>query len=144
MKKKNIIIILAIIVFIALVSILIINNQTNKKGNLISITYKEIQEKVNNKDSFILIVSQTTCSHCANFKPKVKTITKEYGIDVYYIDYDIEKEQATFLKDFNLDGATPTTLFIKDGKETSLLNRLEGDVSSTKIINSFKKMGFIK
>ena len=33
---------------------------------------------------------------------------------------------------------------IKDGKEVSLLNRLEGDLSESKVIEKFKKMGFIE
>ena len=45
---------------------------------------------------------------------------------------------------FKLSGATPTTIFIKDGKEASLLNRLEGDLSESRVVEKFKKMGFIE
>lgn len=144
-KGKNIFII-AIILFIVIVGFLIINSlQTKKQGELIKINYEELTTKVDNKDSFILVVSQSTCAHCATYKPKVKEVAKNYNIDVYNIDFDYESEETKnkFLKEFNLTGATPVTLFIEDGKEKSIFNRLEGDVSSSKIIDKFEKMGFI-
>ena len=36
------------------------------------------------------------------------------------------------------------TLFFKKGKETSILNRIEGDLKDELIINKFKEMGFIE
>lgn len=147
MKKGNKIFIIAIITFIAIISILIINYiNTPKEGELKKITYKEITTKIENEDTFILIVSKSTCSHCATYKPKIKTIAKDYNIDIYYIDYDTENEetQKQLLKNLNLDGSTPITMFFENGKEKSLLNRLEGDLSSNKVIEKFKEMGFIK
>lgn len=146
MKNKNKIFIIIIIIFIMLISILIINNILNKKGELIELNYSQVQEKINNKDSFILIVSQSTCSHCASYKNELKKVIKEYTINIYYIDYDKETEnnKTEFLNSFNLDGSTPITLFINDGKETSLLNRIEGETNKKNAITKFKKMGFIE
>ena len=145
MKKNNKLFGIAIVFLIIIMALLFINYiNTPKEGNLISIKYKEIKEKINNKDSFILVVSQSTCSHCASYKPKLELIAKDYGIDIYYIDYDKDSSKEEFLVDFDLDGSTPITLFINDGKEKSLLNRLEGDISKEKAIEKFKKMGFIE
>ena len=49
-----------------------------------------------------------------------------------------------FLKEFKLNGATPLTLFFENGKEKSILNRIEGDLSSKIVIEKMKKMGFIE
>lgn len=147
MKKRNKIFYGAIIIFIALISILLINYIVSpKKGELKEISYNEIKKKTENKDDFILVVSKSTCSHCATYKPKVEKIAEDYGITIYFINYDNEKEetQKEFLKEFNLDGSTPITMFIENGKETSILNRLEGDLSSSKVIEKIKEMGFIK
>ena len=146
MKKKNNALIAIIIFIILIVALVIISNINQPIGKFTKITYKEIQEKTNNKEDFILIVSRSNCSHCITYKPKVKQITRDYMITVYYIDFDEEKEETAnkFLEEYNLDGSTPMTLFIKKGKETSVLNRLEGDVDNDKIIERFKKMGFIK
>lgn len=145
MKKRNIIIIIILILTI-ITCFIILKNTNNKAGDLIELNYKEVKEKVNNKESFILLITQTTCSHCVTYKPKVKEIAKDYNLNVYFISIDLEKEtdKKAFLKEFNFSGATPTTIFIKNGTEDSVLNRLIGDVSKKKIIEKFKKMGFIK
>ncbi len=145
--KKSFFIGFMSLILISLIGILIFSSiNSNKSGSLIELDYKTIVDKVDNKDSFILVISQSTCSHCATYRPKLLKISKEYGIDIFYIDYDKESEdnRNQFLKEFNLSGATPTTIFIKDGKEVSLLNRLEGDMSESKAIEKFKKMGFIE
>ena len=47
------------------------------------------------------------------------------------------------MNEFNLENATPMTLFFIKGKETSILNRIEGDLSIKTVKETFKKMGFI-
>ena len=144
MKHEKKILTISIILLITIISILIIYNLTQPPiGDLKAITYEEIIEKQANKQDFILIISQTTCSHCESYKPKIKQIAQKHGITVYYIDIDTLSNEDEFLKELNLSGATPITLFFKSGKETSILNRIEGDLSTKKIINQFKKMGFI-
>ena len=147
MKNNNKVFIGIIIVFIIIVaSLLIINILNPKKGNLIALNYKQVQSKIKNKDSFILIASASTCSHCAEYKPKLIKIAKEYKINIYYIDYDLEssKDQKEFLSNNKLNGSTPITLFIQNGKQTSIFDRLEGDVSKEKVVEKLKKLGFIK
>ena len=144
MKKRNPIFIITIIAFIAIISVLIINSQNTKTpGEFMQTTYSEIQEMTANKESFVLVVSQSTCSHCATYKPKIKAISKEYGLDMYYIDIDLEDKKGEFLQQFKLSGATPTTLFFKNGTETSVFNRLEGDLPNTMVIEKLKELGFI-
>ena len=146
MKKKNIIITIIILIIITTIFFILINNNQNNNKRLIELTYDEIIEKTNNKDDFILVFTHSTCSHCVTYKPKLKEIANDYNIYVYYINLDSDtiKDRNKFLKEFNLSGATPITIFIKDGKEVSLLNRLEGDLPTKKVVERFKKMGFIK
>ena len=148
MDKKNFFIGVAIIICMIIGFILILGTDgTNDNvGSLIKVDYNRIKEMVDNKETFALVVSQSTCSHCATYKPKIMQITKDYGFDVYYIDYDKESDDTIdkFLEEFKLSGATPMTLFIKDGRETSVLNRIEGDLNEEKVIEKFKKMGFIE
>lgn len=144
MKDNNKIFITIITILILIISFLLINKITNSnKGDLKPITFNEIQEKKTNKEDFILIVSQSTCSHCASYKPKIKQITKDYGITVYYIDLDLEKDEDKVINELHLSRSTPMTLFFIDGKETSILNRLEGDLGTKTVLNQFKKLGFI-
>lgn len=145
-KRNNNIFVGIIILFILIVAILlIINILAPKEKTLIQIDYKQYKEMINKKESFVLVVSQSTCSHCAEYKPKLIKIAKKHNINIYYIDYDLEssKNQEEFLENNNLTGSTPTTLFIKKGKQTSLFDRIEGDVSQEKVIDKLKKLGFI-
>ena len=148
MKKNNNNLLASISIFIIIIvaSLLIISILNPNKGNLIGLNYKEINNKIKNKDSFILVVSQSTCSHCAEYKPKLESIAKKYKIDIYYIDYDLETKnnRNKFLNSFKLDGSTPITIFIKKGEMTNLFDRIEGDVSKESAIKKFKKLGFIK
>ena len=145
--KKKILIVFIIFVIVGGLCLLVIDAKgNNNSGDLVELNYVEINNKIDNEEDFILVVSQSTCSHCATYRPKVKKIASEYGINVYYIDYDKEASgnQVKLLDLLDLDGATPTTLFIRDGEEVSKLNRLIGDLSETKIVDQFKKMGFIE
>ena len=140
-KKKNIIIciILLIIGFSIGYSIFILNN------NLIKLNYNEITEKLDNKESFILCISRTTCIHCNNYKPKLKKVANKYNIKIYYTNVDkyTKKELEDFSSRISFDGSTPGTIFIKNGEEKTTATRIEGDVSTDKIIDKLKKNGFI-
>ena len=144
---KNKIVYIALIIFIAIIVILLVNYaNTPKPGSFIQLDYKGVIKKVDNKDKFILVVSKSTCSHCASYKPKLEKIANEYNLDIYYIDHDLETKQTEekFLEEFDLDGSTPITMFIKKGKQTNLFDRIEGETSEKNAINKFKKMGYIK
>ena len=146
MNKKNFFIVFFVLIIAMAFFLLTYNSNNKSSGELIEVNYDKLVDMVDNNDSFILVVSQSTCSHCATYKPKLIDISSEYGIDIYYINYDTEDEdtQKQFLKEFKLSGATPTTMFIKDGKEASMLNRLEGDLAEDRVIQKFVKMGFIE
>ena len=143
-KNSNLIWIIAIVILVLLLSFLIINKAISK-GNLVELTYDEFVQKIDNEESFVLCVSRTTCSHCATYKPKLENVAKDYGIDLYYIDIDkySEEEQDEFEKIINFNDSTPTTVFLKNGKETTASNRINGDVSTSRIIDKLKSNDFI-
>ena len=144
-KKNNIILIIAIILLISIIIFLLINNQ-NYKGELKEITWNDIEKKINKKEDFVLVLSQTTCSHCAEYKPILKEVTKKNKVTIYYLDYDKYNEDKIkeILNTLNFDGGTPTTFFFKEGKEISLMSRLVGTVSKTNVIEALKKYEYIK
>ena len=143
-KNNNLVWIIAIVILVLLVAFLIINKAISK-GDLVELTYDEFTEKIDNEESFVLCVSRTTCSHCATYKPKLENVAKDYGIDLYYIDIDkySEEEQDEFEKIINFNDSTPTTVFLKNGKETTASNRINGDVSTSRIIDKLKSNDFI-
>mgnify|MGYP005777295097 FL=1 len=143
-KNSNLIWIIAIVILVLLLAFLIINKAISK-GNLVELTYDEFVQKIDNEESFVLCISLTTCSHCATYKPKLESVANDYGIDLYYIDIDkySEEEQDEFEKIINFNDSTPTTVFLKNGKETTASNRINGDVSTSRIIDKLKSNDFI-
>lgn len=110
-----------------------------------SISYKELNKKLENKDTFFFVVIRDGCQHCENFIPKLEEVLSEYDIEGYTLNYsDLSKdEDEEFYSKYGVD-STPTTIFIKDGDEVSILQRLEGNVSKEKLINKLKSNGYIK
>lgn len=143
MKKNiNIIITVSILIAVIIALILVYINQSN----LVKLDYDEIIEKMNNKEDFILCISASDCIHCKSYKPKLKKISNDYDITIYYINIDTltDEEYSEIKAKLNFDGGTPVTIFIKSGIETTTANRINGDTSTDKIISKFKSTGFIK
>lgn len=145
MKNKilKFVLIFAFVIFIGIIIGYFVFNTNN---NFIKLEYDEIVNKLDNNDDFVLCVSRTTCSHCENYKPKLKNIANKYNIKIYYTDVDTynDDEMADFNTRISFDGGTPVTIFFKDGEERTTATRIVGDVSSEKIIDKLKKNDFIK
>lgn len=140
-KTNNIILIGAIVITILIILFLAIGK--SKEGNLLELNLNNLKEKIENKETFVLCISKTTCSHCNDYKPKLKSVANEYNIDIYYIDVD-KYDEEEFSNLISFDGSTPTTVFIKNGDEETTSNRINGDVSKSKIIDKLKSNDFIK
>lgn len=143
MKKKKYLLIVSILIVI--LGIIIGYFIFSMNDNLVKLNYDEIMEKIDNKESFVLCISRTTCSHCNVYKPKLRKVANKYDIKIYYTDVDkySKEDLKNFSSKISFDGGTPTTLFIKNGEEKTTATRIEGDVSIEKIVDKLKKNGFI-
>ena len=141
-RRVTIIVVVCVIILVGA----IIADRILGKSYLKELKYDEVIEKINNKESFVLLLSQTTCAHCMDFKPKLTEVANKYKLEIYYletnlIDAEVLKEfKANY---FSFDG-TPTTVFVIEGDEKTAANRINGDVSKEKIIAKLKSNGFIK
>ena len=143
-KSKKNAIILGIVCLVILIGAFTLDRLLSK-SYLKEIKYSEVIEKVDNKESFILLLSQTTCTHCMDFKPKLKNVANKYKITVYYLETDLlSEEEENILKEHFSFRGTPQTLFVVDGEEKTAATRIDGDVSEDKIISKFKSNGYIK
>ena len=149
-NNKIEIIIISIISILSIGGLIYASIVLNKKEQdlskyLVELSYKELKNKLDKKDSFILVITRTDCSHCAVFKPKLKEVLSQNNIIAYEIATDklSTNEKAEFNDIANISG-TPTTIFIVDGEEATTTNRLIGDVTTEKIINKLKSQGYIK
>ena len=109
------------------------------------IKYEQFVSKVEKKESFVVLFSQTTCTHCMDFKPKLKRVADKYKINIYYLETDLLDEDTykELKAKFSFSG-TPTTIFVTDGEEKTAATRINGDVSEEKIVSKLKSNGFIK
>lgn len=149
--KKKLFIIIAIILIVGSLSALIFagvklyQNKVNQDKHLVNLSFNDLQEKINNKETFILVITQTTCSHCQEYKPILKKVLADYDIYAYEIEQDtLTQDERKELEHIASISGTPTTIFIIDGQEKSTTNRLIGPAEETKIINRFKAMGYIE
>ena len=109
------------------------------------IKYDQLVNKIEKKESLVVLFSQTTCTHCMDFKPKLEHVANKYKINIYYLETDLLDEDTykELKTKFSFSG-TPTTVFIIDGEEKTAATRINGDVSEEKIISKLKSNGFIK
>lgn len=143
MMSRKRLVVMIICFFVIVIGGFIISSIFDK-DYLKEIKYNEVVKKIENKDSFVLLLSQTTCSHCMDYKPKLAKVAKKYKVEIFYLETDLldddtHKELKTY---FNFSG-TPTTVFVIDGEEKTAANRINGDTSEQKIINKLKSNGFI-
>ena len=150
MKKKALISIAIIIILGAIIAIIFAGikmhqNQVNQDKHLIKLSFDDLNDKLNNKDTFILVITQTNCSHCKEYKPNLKKVLADYDIYAYEIEQDTltSEERKKLDKIIEISG-TPTTVFIINGVEQTSTNRLIGPADETKLINRFKAMGYIE
>lgn len=142
--KKNLIIICTVILVIILGILLFVNGNSSKYG-LFELKYDDVIEKFNNKEDFVLVISQTTCAHCISYKPVLRSVSKKNKIKTYYIDVDLLNDKETEeLKKYVSYSDTPSTLFIKGGTESTRANRIVGEATEEKIVSKLKQNNFIK
>ncbi len=109
------------------------------------LSYSEFQSMRKNKETFFVVIIRDGCSHCESFIPKVEEVVDEYDITGYTLNLaNIDEEESSeFFKQFNVDG-TPTTIFITDGDEVSVMQRIDGNVSKEVLVNKLKANNYIK
>lgn len=109
------------------------------------LTYNEVMSKLDNKESFALFIGSSECSHCADYKITLEKFIKDKQVKVYYLNIiNLSGDEYNhFVSLINFGGTTPTTVFINDGEETTVYNRIVGAQSYSKITSKFKAAGFL-
>lgn len=144
MAKKMILFLSILILFF---SILFYATTKNKKDtSLVTfITMSTLKEKLENKDSFVLILSQDGCSHCEAYLKTVDKVISKYNVTIYDLNLsklnNAQKNELSSL--FSISG-TPTTVFITEGEEKTSLNRIVGELEKDKLTQKLKNLGYIK
>ena len=127
------------------ITVLLLFTGCGKESNLKEISYNGLKEKMENKESFFFVVERDGCTYCEAFVPKMEEVLNEYNVIGYVINLSdmSDKELEEFDEKFNVDG-TPTTIFMTEGNELSLLQRIDGNVTKEKIITKLENNNYIK
>lgn len=144
MKNKKKIFLIILIAILLIGGCLLVYKLTNKKySNIVSITVSELETKIQNKETFILVVSQTGCSHCKQYLPELNRTLKKINLTAYDLNVTgLKSEEATTLNKYINFSGTPTTFFYRDGEEKTTLNRITGYADEIKILERLKSLGY--
>ena len=108
------------------------------------LNFNELQAKLDNKDSFVLVIGSSTCSACAKYEETMKSVIKDNNVEIFYLDLQqLTDEEYSKIYSKYVIISTPTTIFIKDGLETSTYDRIIGAASYSDIVSNLKKHGGI-
>ena len=131
-------------IFLLLISFLLITGCSSKTF-YDEISYDELNNMLDDKESFILFIGSSMCSACTAYKGTLNSVIEDYGTDVKYIDLSklSSAEESSITSQFPITG-TPTTVFIEKGEEEDTHNRIVGSAKKSKIIEKFKENGYIK
>lgn len=114
------------------------------EAGLHQLTYAEYQEKIDNDESFVLIIERATCSYCIQFMPVAENFAKDNNVPIYYVDTDtfssedwegFEKSN-TFLKKNSGKWGTPTTVVLA-GKDA--VDSIEGATTTDALLKLYNE-----
>ena len=86
------------------------------KDNVRTVSLSELQEVLDNKETFILEVRSDSCKYCTEFEEECLTVNTEEKIELLQMnlsDYDVAEVNETL--DYTVE-FTPTIMWIQEGK----------------------------
>lgn len=117
--------------------------------------YKEVSEYLNSrkimdefyevfegKEPSVIFYSATGCHYCELEKPILDQIARDYDFEYLEIDYQklTESQHKKIQEELGVDGSTPTTLIVKNGKVKS---KQVGYVDGNRYVQFFVKSEFL-
>ena len=107
-----------------------------------SITYSTFKKNIKNKESMIVEVVQTGCSHCEAFEPKLNKIISYFNLNIYGLNLaELSEEEYAKVKNKTFISGTPTMVYIKEGRNSQ---KLVGDKDESEILEFLTKIGYLK
>lgn len=74
----------------------------------------DVQDKLDNDETFILYIGRDTCPYCQQYVPKLQEAAENKSItQIFHVD-TIDPSNSDFVDDENIN-YTPTTYLVKDG-----------------------------
>lgn len=140
-KKTNFTeLLIVVVVSVLIIGVFVVLSMGNNENtapknysNVVTITVDELNEKLENNESFFLLYGRNTCPNCVNLKPKINEVAVENDIEVYYLDTDENDTEKTseIAKEFGIS-SVPYFIIVIDG-EDKYGNALVGDQPTSKV-----------
>ena len=120
--------------------IILLTGCGNSTNTITEIDYSKLENLIDNKESFILEIVQTGCSHCEEFSPRFRAVLKTNDKEAYSLNlYNMTEEESKKFSELTTSvSGTPTVLYFENGKETS--HKINGAVSNEKIEEFLEKI----
>jgi len=138
--QVGIVSLLAIIILI-LCTVLVVNEVSSLKEQ--NRLMKEFNNYYQSDELEIIFYSKTGCSYCELQRPILEQIAKDYELE--YLDLDAvnltESQNKEIIKKLGIEGYTPTTAIVKDGK---VISTQVGYLDSYKYIEFFINSGILE
>lgn len=117
--------------------------KSDKKVNsYISLTYEEYKEKIDNKDSFLILLWQTGCAHCESFEPTLNNIISNFNLEIYGLNLaELNEEQYAIVKNKTFIQGTPTMVYFEEGKNNT---KMVGNRSEEEVLKFLVGIGYLK
>ena len=94
-------------------------NYDTKNDALDEISYNQFKKMIENEKTFLIVFTQTGCSHCTAFKPTINEIIEEEKINIYELDIGLlTQDEWNELTEMVSVTGTPTLTSIKNGMES--------------------------
>lgn len=108
------------------------------------LSYAGYQEKIDNNESFVVVIERATCSHCVSYMPVAEEFAKENNVPMYYVDTDTFSEEDwasfessnSFFKKNSGQWGTPTTIVLA-GSEA--VDYIEGETTADNLKELYDK-----
>lgn len=105
---------------------------------------EKVMERLDNDESLVVVIGQSTCSACIQYIPVLEEVIKNYAVNLAYVEIDSDdKDDVTQLVEDHLKeaNATPTTYFFKDGE---LVKMMVGYFDYRQTKDMFESNGFLE
>lgn len=119
------------------------------KGEVVGITLSEVNQMVENDESFVVIFSQTYCGSCMSFFSQTDAYTTEVGLTLYDVTLDKEErsesENLEMMKEhFSGFQTTPTIYVVSKGEIVATLDSSEEEPTLEAYKTLLKESGVSK
>lgn len=104
----------------------------DSKGSVTQINLAQMEEMIEDDETFVLVLSTHTCGYCIRFHMMLETYLENHNVDIYNVYLDEETTTVNenreivnrYFEEFN---STPGIFYVEDGENASYLpNQSDG------------------